>query len=275
MRVPLLLLFYILLLLNVPTTLAQTTLSDSAIAAQSIENTYTEWYKTHYQMGGNSKRGIDCSHFTAAMYANVFHKTVSGSAATFYNQLDTTFTSPLELKTGDMVFFNIRGKHLSHVGVYVGNNEFVHATVHSGVLKSNLNEPYYTRYYKGGGRFNNLTPHVYEHTNMEFAINNNNNVVNTERDGLNNVNYAALNNLNSLTEVVPKVALHKNKKGAVKKISKAKKGKKNTKIKTKKSKKTAKNITSKKKETTKKSIKKTLVKKSKITKVKTQKRPSK
>ncbi len=255
-----------LLLINTRTTLAQTTLNDSAVIAQSIENSYMEWYNTHYQMGGNSKRGIDCSHFTAAMYANVYHKTVSGSAATFHKLLDTTFTSPLELKMGDMVFFNISGRHLSHVGVYVGNNEFVHATVHGGVLKSNLNEPYYTRYYKGGGRFNNLTSYVYEHSTSEFATYNDK--FSTALDGLNNVNYAALNNVDSLAKVPTKVAYQKDKKNTTKKLTKAKKRKKNTKARGKKSKKSVKKITSKKKQTTKKGTKKILTKKSKATKAK-------
>lgn len=146
--------------------------TDTSTTTLSITNTLNEWRKTHYQMGGNSKRGIDCSHFTAVVYKNTYGKILSGSARDYYANADTTFTSPLELKTGDMVFFNINGRSLSHVGVYVGNNEFVHATVHAGVIKSNLNEPYYTRYYKGGGRFKNLSPQLYTINEQELLLQN-------------------------------------------------------------------------------------------------------
>ncbi|MBC7413106.1 MAG: C40 family peptidase [Bacteroidia bacterium] len=138
-----------------------TTTKDTSLTHNSINNTLNEWHRTRYQMGGNTKRGIDCSHFTAVVYKNTYGKILTGSARDYYANVDTTFTSPLELKAGDMVFFNINGRSLSHVGVYLGNNEFVHATVHLGVIKSNLNEHYYTKYYKGGGRFKNLITQYY------------------------------------------------------------------------------------------------------------------
>ena len=55
----------------------------------------------------------------------------------------------------DLVFFNInnrRGGRASHVGVYLKNDLFVHATTKQGVIISSLNEPYYRRTYIGGGR---------------------------------------------------------------------------------------------------------------------------
>jgi hypothetical protein len=146
---------------------------DTTLVATSIENTYKEWYKTRYQMGGNSKRGIDCSHFAAQVYKNVYGKIISGAASDMYSKLDTTFVPQYNLQAGDLVFFNINGRHLSHVGVYVGNNEFVHATVHGGVLKSNLNETYYTRFYKCAGRFKQLTAQSYQNISTELPITSN------------------------------------------------------------------------------------------------------
>ena len=56
-----------------------------------------------------------------------------------------------EIKEGDLVFFNTRGG-VSHVGVYLANDYFVHASVSSGVTISNLNDSYYSRKYIGAGR---------------------------------------------------------------------------------------------------------------------------
>jgi lipoprotein Spr len=57
-----------------------------------------------------------------------------------------------ELTEGDLVFFKIRTKRISHVGVYLGQNKFVHASLKRGVVVSNLNDPYYSKYFFKGGR---------------------------------------------------------------------------------------------------------------------------
>ena len=57
------------------------------------------------------------------------------------------------LKEGDLVFFNTRGS-VSHVGLYLGDNYFVHSSVHLGVVISSLTDNYYGRKFIGGGRFN-------------------------------------------------------------------------------------------------------------------------
>ncbi|WP_298709787.1 NlpC/P60 family protein [Chitinophaga sp.] len=60
-----------------------------------------------------------------------------------------------DLKYGDLVFFAInRKKRISHVGVYLDNDRFVHASSSSGVMISDLREPYWVRYYAGAGRIN-------------------------------------------------------------------------------------------------------------------------
>ena len=57
-----------------------------------------------------------------------------------------------ELKEGDLVFFKINSKSISHVGVYLGDDKFAHASSSKGVMISNLNEAYWKRYYYKGGR---------------------------------------------------------------------------------------------------------------------------
>ena len=56
------------------------------------------------------------------------------------------------MQEGDLVFFKIKSSAISHVGVYIGDNKFAHASSSKGVMISNLNEPYWSRYYYKGGR---------------------------------------------------------------------------------------------------------------------------
>jgi lipoprotein Spr len=66
----------------------------------------------------------------------------------------STPVSREELKEGDLVFFKINSRSITHVGIYLGNNRFAHASSSRGVVLSNLDEPYYKRYFYKGGRLN-------------------------------------------------------------------------------------------------------------------------
>ena len=59
-----------------------------------------------------------------------------------------------DLKEGDLVFFKINSRSITHVGVYLGNNRFAHASTTRGVALNSLDEPYYKRYFYKGGRLN-------------------------------------------------------------------------------------------------------------------------
>jgi lipoprotein Spr len=59
------------------------------------------------------------------------------------------------LKEGDLVFFKTRGRSISHVGIYLMNNFFVHASSSQGVIISSLNDEYWSRKYAGAGKVPN------------------------------------------------------------------------------------------------------------------------
>lgn len=109
-----------------------------------------DWYGTPYQYGGKSKTGIDCSGFVSQLCANVYGKTVSGSSASIHKASDKV--SKKNLQEGDLVFFKISSDHVSHIGVYLQNKRFVHASSKRGVVINSLEEEYYTKYYYSGGR---------------------------------------------------------------------------------------------------------------------------
>jgi len=112
------------------------------------------WYGAPYRYGGTSRDGIDCSAFAFLLLSSVYG--VSSLPRTSKEQYEATrHISRNELREGDLVFFHtLSGKKhrgVTHVGVYLRNNKFVHASL-SGVMISDLSEGYYDRHYVGGGR---------------------------------------------------------------------------------------------------------------------------
>lgn len=110
-----------------------------------------EWYGTRYRLGGNSKKGIDCSAFVQRLYSRVFNVNLLRTAAEQFTSCSSVQKNE-DLKEGDLVFFNIHTKRISHVGIYLINNYFVHSSVSSGVMISRLTDTYWKKYFAGAGR---------------------------------------------------------------------------------------------------------------------------
>jgi lipoprotein Spr len=117
-----------------------------------LYNEVYSWLGVPYRYGGKSKAGADCSGFASQIYNNVYKISIGGSAGDIYRKLKPVDKS--ELKEGDLVFFKIKHFCISHVGVYLSNNKFVHATSYGrSIMISDLNESYYKQYYFSAGRF--------------------------------------------------------------------------------------------------------------------------
>jgi hypothetical protein len=121
---------------------------------RQLLETVDNWYGVRYRTGGNTRSGVDCSGFTVAVYAALYGialPRVSREQYRISRKISTT-----ELQEGDLVFFDTRGGgYVSHVGVYLGNNKFIHASVSKGVMVNDLFESYYMKRYIGGGRIDN------------------------------------------------------------------------------------------------------------------------
>ena len=107
------------------------------------------WFGTHYRMGGCTKQGIDCSALTSSLLLAVYGFAVPRTAREQYKA--THHIKKEKLKEGDLVFFNTHGG-VSHVGLYLANNYFVHSSARQGVTISSLDDSYYARKFICGGR---------------------------------------------------------------------------------------------------------------------------
>ncbi len=119
----------------------------------SLYKAIDSWMCTPYCYGGmNCKKGTDCSGFTCSIYKEVYHISLERSSE---DQLakDVRRVGKARLKEGDLVFFKIEdGKKVSHVGIYLGNEKFVHASTKTGVCINGLDEKYYKEHFRTGGR---------------------------------------------------------------------------------------------------------------------------
>ena len=106
------------------------------------------WFGTRYKLGGTTKRGIDCSALTGALLLAVYGFNLPRTARQQYDATDHIDKD--ELQEGDLVFFNTHGG-VSHVGVYLENDYFLHASTH-GVTISSLDDHYYAKRFICGGR---------------------------------------------------------------------------------------------------------------------------
>jgi len=124
-----------------------------AVSATSNVKLYQfvyDWLGTPYRLGGDTEKGIDCSGFAFQLYDKVFNTVIGNNSRNIFSMVNPV--NKEELKEGDLVFFKINSRAISHVGVYLGNDKFAHASSSKGVMISNLNEAYWKRYYYKGGR---------------------------------------------------------------------------------------------------------------------------
>jgi len=121
----------------------------SATSNMKLFHFVYDWIGTPYRFGGSSKKGIDCSAFTKELYSEVFNLDIERSSRDIFSTVSPV--SKDELKEGDLVFFKIHSRRISHVGIYLGNNRFAHASSR-GVAISSLHDAYYSRYFYRGGR---------------------------------------------------------------------------------------------------------------------------
>ncbi|HID69064.1 MAG TPA: cell wall hydrolase [Desulfobacterales bacterium] len=119
-------------------------LRDSSSVKSKLLKQYGEWRKTPYRMGGMSKRGVDCSGFVYITFRSQLGFTIP---RTTDSQVKIgRKVARNNLRVGDLVFFQT-SLFYNHVGIYLGDSKFLHASTSKGVIISSLNEKYWRKCY--------------------------------------------------------------------------------------------------------------------------------
>jgi cell wall-associated NlpC family hydrolase len=114
-----------------------------------------KYLDTPYKYGGTTKDGIDCSAFTQVLFKDVFNVNLERSARLQFTQ-GKEIPGKDQLQFGDLVFFNTRKRvKPGHVGIFIGENLFAHASSEKGVTISSIDYDYYSKRYMGARRFEN------------------------------------------------------------------------------------------------------------------------
>ena len=114
----------------------------------------SSWIGVRYRTGGTTKSGVDCSGFAGAVYNDVYGKKIHRTVVDIYSE-DCRHIRQGNLQEGDLVFFRTDGKNSktpNHVGVYLKNGKFVHASSSRGVVVNSLQQEYYRKEFIKGGR---------------------------------------------------------------------------------------------------------------------------
>ncbi len=114
-----------------------------------ILNQYASWKGVRYRLGGDTRRGIDCSAFVQRTFREQFG--IDLPRSTYEQKTTGHYIARNKLRVGDLVLFR-SGSTGRHIGIYLGNDKFVHASTSSGVMISSLNENYWKKRYREGRR---------------------------------------------------------------------------------------------------------------------------
>ncbi len=125
---------------------------------QQFEKKAKEYLGVPYRKGGTSKKGMDCSGFARMLYNRLFHIDLPHSSVQQYKLSELKKISKTGMQPGDLIFFGNKGKkRINHVGVYLSNGKFIHASTSLGITVSRLNDSYWKKRFVGSKRHMGLT----------------------------------------------------------------------------------------------------------------------
>ena len=118
-------------------------------SAAAIIATAKQYIGVPYVWGGSTPSGFDCSGFVQYVFAR-HGITLPRTSRDQYSV--GTWVSKSNLQPGDLVFYNTSGSGVSHLGIYIGNGQFIHASSSKGVMISEMSNSYWSARYYGARR---------------------------------------------------------------------------------------------------------------------------
>ena len=119
---------------------SRTSTADTEIVTLLYDQ-YNDWRGVRYREGGLSKNGVDCSGYVYLTFKQRLNRTIPRSTELLARS--GTKVSPRQIRPGDLVFFNTGWKK-NHVGIYLRNGKFMHASSSRGVMISEIQNPYWS-----------------------------------------------------------------------------------------------------------------------------------
>ena len=117
---------------------------------KDLKKEINSWLGTPYKYGGITKKGVDCSGFVNAIYQTVYDIDLPRTSKEIYSKAKAVKLQ--NIKEGDLIFFNYEGKGVSHVGIYLADNKYAHASASKGVVISDITDTYARKKIVGVGR---------------------------------------------------------------------------------------------------------------------------
>jgi len=127
-----------------PTQQPPVAIQANSAVSQALLDQYNDWAGTPYRLGGNNRSGIDCSAFTQITFKERFGVEIQRTTLAQLNS--GASVSKQQLRAGDLVFFQT-GYKQRHVGIYLQEGKFLHASTSRGVMVSRLDNPYWRKHY--------------------------------------------------------------------------------------------------------------------------------
>ena len=115
----------------------------AALKSRDLYHFITDWTGVKYRLGGLDKKGIDCSGFALLLERDIYGRSLPRRSKDQAEAIKKKNQNNLE--EGDLIFFSFGGTEVDHVGVYLNNNFFVHASTTRGVVVDDLNLPVYQK----------------------------------------------------------------------------------------------------------------------------------
>lgn len=129
-------------------------MAETIVKRPELRAAVNQWLGTPYRLGGTTRNAVDCSAFTMNIYSQVFNKKIPRTSEGQYETYGGSALDAPARQEGDLVYFNTlhNGNPVSHVGLWLDDKRFVHASSSRGVVISNINDTYYRTRYVGANR---------------------------------------------------------------------------------------------------------------------------
>ncbi len=132
-----------------PAMITTNSVDERRTVQQQLNSAHEQWEGVPYVLGGSSPNGVDCSSFTQIVYKDFFG--IDIPRHTSLQLQEGSGVRRNQIRPGDLIFFRT-ARGVLHVGIAMQDGDFLHASVSSGVMISNIRENYWAGIYIGSRR---------------------------------------------------------------------------------------------------------------------------